>query len=51
MSGPGQLDLDTSETALDATKKLSGEFFKRPWRVLIKIDEAVKAKVDQIFNR
>jgi len=31
-----------------ATKKLSGEGFKRPWPPLIKMDEAVKAKIDQL---
>ena len=31
--------------AIDATKKLPGEGFKRHWPPLIKMDEAVKAKV------
>jgi 4-hydroxy-3-polyprenylbenzoate decarboxylase len=50
------LDHATSETAsggkldLDATKKLPGEGFKRPWPPLIEIDEAVKAKVEKLFN-
>ena len=34
---------------LDATKKLPGEGFKRPWPPLIKMDEAVKAKVEKLF--
>ena len=45
------LDHATSEIAIgsklgiDATKKLPGEGFKRPWPPLIKMDAAVKAKV------
>jgi len=44
------LDHATSETAIgsklgiDATKKLPGEGFKRPWRPLIKMDESVKGE-------
>jgi 4-hydroxy-3-polyprenylbenzoate decarboxylase len=34
----------------DATKKLLGEAFKRPWPPLIKMDPAVKAKVDRLFG-
>ena len=30
----------------DATKNLPGEGFKRPWPPLIKMDDAVKAKVE-----
>jgi 4-hydroxy-3-polyprenylbenzoate decarboxylase len=50
------LDHDTSEIAsgsklgIDATKKLPGEGFKRPWPPLIKMDAAVKAKVEILFN-
>jgi 4-hydroxy-3-polyprenylbenzoate decarboxylase len=33
----------------DAMKKIPGEGFKRAWPPLIKMDEAVKAKVDKIF--
>lgn len=29
---------------------MSGEGFKRPWLSLIKMDEAVKAKVEKLFN-
>jgi 4-hydroxy-3-polyprenylbenzoate decarboxylase len=50
--GPADvLDHATSEIAVgsklgfDATRKLPGEGFKRPWPPLIKMDEAVKAKV------
>jgi 3-polyprenyl-4-hydroxybenzoate decarboxylase len=45
------LDHATSEIAsgsklgIDATKKLPGEGFKRPWPPLIKMDESVKAKI------
>ena len=34
----------------DATKKLPGEGFKRAWPPLIKMDDAVKAKMGQILN-
>ena len=50
------LDHATSEIAsgsklgLDATKKLPGEGFKRPWPPLIKMDESVKARVAKIPN-
>ena len=55
--GPSDvLDRATSEIAsgsklgFDATKKLAGEGFKRPWPPLIKMDAAVKAKVEKLFN-
>ncbi|HEY4415117.1 MAG TPA: UbiD family decarboxylase [Verrucomicrobiae bacterium] len=55
--GPADvLDHATSEIAIgsklgiDATKKLPGEGFKRAWPPLIKMDEAVKAKIDSLFN-
>ena len=55
--GPADvLDHATSEIAIgtklgiDATKKLPGEGFKRPWPPLIKMDPAVKAKMDALFN-
>lgn len=50
------LDHATSEIAsgsklgIDATKKIPGEGFKRPWPPLIKMDAAVKAKVERLFN-
>jgi 4-hydroxy-3-polyprenylbenzoate decarboxylase len=50
------LDHATSEIAsgsklgIDATKKLPGEGFKRPWPPLIKMDAAVKRKIDSLFN-
>ncbi len=56
--GPSDvLDHATSEIAsgsklgLDATKKIPGEGFKRPWPPLIKMDVAVKAKVEEILRR
>jgi 4-hydroxy-3-polyprenylbenzoate decarboxylase len=56
--GPSDvLDHATSEIAIgsklgiDATKKLPGEGFKRPWPPLIKMDEAVKAKVEKFFAK
>lgn len=55
--GPADvLDHATSEIALggklglDATRKLPGEGFKRPWPPLIRMDPVVKAKMDQLFN-
>lgn len=55
--GPSDvLDHATSEVALgsklgiDATKKLRGEGFQREWPPLIKMDQAVKSKVDQLYN-
>ncbi len=50
------LDHTTSEIAsgsklgIDATMKLPGEGFKRRWPPLIKMDAAVKAKVEQIVR-
>ena len=38
------------ELSIDATKKIPGEGFKRPWQPLIKMDAAVKAKVEKLFN-
>jgi 4-hydroxy-3-polyprenylbenzoate decarboxylase len=55
--GPADvLDHATSEMAvgsklgIDATKKLPGEGFKRSWPPLIKMDAAVKAKVEKLFR-
>jgi 4-hydroxy-3-polyprenylbenzoate decarboxylase len=54
--GPADvLDHATSEIAIgsklgiDATRKLPGEGFKRPWPPLIRMDTAVKAKMDTIL--
>src|SRR5579863_5827052 len=55
--GPADvLDHATSEIAIgsklgiDATRKLPGEGFKRAWPPLIKMDEAVKARVQKLFG-
>jgi 3-polyprenyl-4-hydroxybenzoate decarboxylase len=56
--GPADvLDHATSEIAIgtklgiDATHKLAGEGFKRPWPPLIKMDETVRKKIDALCNR
>jgi 4-hydroxy-3-polyprenylbenzoate decarboxylase len=38
-----------SKLGIDATKKLPGEGFKRSWPPLIKMDDAVKTKVEKLF--
>jgi len=38
-----------SKLGIDATKKLPGEGFHRPWPPLIHMDEAVRRKVDALF--
>ena len=38
-----------SKLGIDATKKIPGEGLKRPWPPLIKMDAAVKAKVEKLF--
>ena len=55
--GPSDvLDHATSEIAngsklgIDATKKMPGEGFKRPWPPLIQMDAVVKAKMEKLFN-
>ena len=55
--GPADvLDHATSEIAIgsklgiDATKKLAGEGFKRDWPPLIEMDEAVRRKIDSLFE-
>ena len=55
--GPSDvLDHATSEIAIgsklgiDATKKIPGEGFKRPWPPLIKMDAAVRARVEKLFG-
>ena len=50
------LDHATSEITagtklgIDATKRIPGEGFKRPWPPLIKMDAAVKSKVENLFG-
>ncbi len=55
--GPSDvLDHATSEIAMgsklgiDATRKLAGEGFKRPWPPLIKMDDDVRRKIDSLFG-
>ena len=56
MTSADVLDPTTSEIAsgsklgIDATKKLPGEGFKRPWPPLIKMDEAVRMKINSLFG-
>jgi len=51
------LDHATSEIAsgsklgIDATKKLPGEGFKRPWPPLIQMDKAIRKKIDSLFGK
>ena len=35
---------------MNVTKKISGEGFKRAWPLLIKMDEAVKAKLEKLLK-
>ncbi len=39
-----------SVRSIDTTKKNPDEGFKRAWPPLIKMDEAVKAKVEKLFG-
>ncbi len=55
--GPSDvLDHATSEMAIgsklgiDATRKLAGEGFKRPWPPLIRMDASVRKKMDALFS-
>ncbi len=55
--GPSDvLDHATSEMAsgsklgIDATKKIPGEGFKRPWPPLIKMNDDVRRKIDSVFG-
>ena len=51
------LDHATSEIAsgsklgIDATKKLPGEGFKRPWPPLIRMDANVRQRIDDLLRR
>ena len=40
-----------SKLGIDATKKIPGEGFKRPWPPLIKMDAAVRMKIDSLFGK
>jgi 4-hydroxy-3-polyprenylbenzoate decarboxylase len=55
--GPADvLDHATSEMAMgsklgiDATKKLSGEGYKRPWPPLIRMNDEIRRKIDSLFG-
>ena len=39
-----------SQQTTHATKKIPGEGFKRPWPPPIKMDAAVKAKVEKLLS-
>jgi 4-hydroxy-3-polyprenylbenzoate decarboxylase len=39
-----------TKLGLDATKKLPGEGFKRPWPPLIKMDAAVEARITALLG-
>jgi 4-hydroxy-3-polyprenylbenzoate decarboxylase len=36
---------------IDATRKLAGEGFKRPWPPLIRMSEDVRRKIDALFSK
>jgi 4-hydroxy-3-polyprenylbenzoate decarboxylase len=40
-----------SKIGIDATRKLAGEGFKRSWPPLIKMDSAIKAKIDAFLGQ
>jgi len=40
-----------TKLGIDATRKLPGEGFKRPWPPLIKMDEAVRNKIEALIGR
>ena len=40
-----------SKMGIDATKKLSGEGFKREWPPIIKMDKTIQNKVDEILGK
>ncbi len=40
-----------SKMGIDGTRKIAGEADCRPWPTVIKMDEAVKKKADQLLNR
>ena len=39
-----------SQLGIDATKKIPGEGFKRPWLSLIKMSDDVGRKIDALFK-
>ena len=40
-----------SKLGIDATKKLPGEAFKRPWPPLIRMDKQVQEKINALFEK
>ena len=40
-----------TKLGIDATKKLGGEGFKRPWPPLIKMSDDVRRKIDALFSQ
>ena len=40
-----------SKLGIDATTKLPGEGFKRPWPPLIKMDRNTRKKIDALFGK
>ena len=40
----------SSKLGVDATKKIPGEGFKRAWPPLIKMDDAVRKKIDSLVG-
>jgi 4-hydroxy-3-polyprenylbenzoate decarboxylase len=40
-----------SKLGIDATKKLLGEGFNRPWPPLIKMDVTVRKTIDALYNK
>ncbi len=39
-----------SKLGIDATKKLPGEGFKRPWPPLIQMGEDLRGRIDALFG-
>lgn len=39
-----------TKPGFDATRKLPGEGFKRPWPPLIKMDDAIRARVNRLVQ-
>jgi len=47
---PSEIAIGTT-LGIDATRKLAGEGFKRPWPPLIKIDANTREKIDALFGK
>ena len=39
-----------SKLGIDATRKLPGEGFKRPWPPLIRMEEGIRRRIDALFG-